>query len=160
MGIGPPPISPTSEMVWCGARNGRLVTRAVRPPGRPATRGMRVVSRVSARLLFGPRLARRAARPDMPPWRPQEGPPGVRFSGTLERQVCAYPPCNGYVFGLLASCSPRRFRVRLWGGSRGAPITDQIGEWRCGGAGENAGRCSRRGEDRRSTPARRSGLHP
>jgi hypothetical protein len=34
----PPPISPTSEMVWCGARKGRLVTSAVRAPVRPATR--------------------------------------------------------------------------------------------------------------------------
>ena len=32
-----PPISPTSEMVWCGARNGREVTTAVRAPVRPAT---------------------------------------------------------------------------------------------------------------------------
>jgi hypothetical protein len=28
----PPPISPTSERVWCGARNGRVVTKAVRSP--------------------------------------------------------------------------------------------------------------------------------
>jgi hypothetical protein len=41
-----PPIRPTSEIVWCGARQGRVVTNAVRSPVRPATRGMRVVSRL------------------------------------------------------------------------------------------------------------------
>jgi hypothetical protein len=40
-GTWPPPIRPTSEMVWCGARQGRVVTTAVRPPVRPATRGRR-----------------------------------------------------------------------------------------------------------------------
>ena len=29
MGIWPPPIKPRSEIVWCGARNGRVVTQAV-----------------------------------------------------------------------------------------------------------------------------------
>jgi hypothetical protein len=33
----PPPISPASEMVWWGARHGRVVTHAVRSPVRPAT---------------------------------------------------------------------------------------------------------------------------
>jgi hypothetical protein len=32
MGIWPPPISPTAEMVWCGARQGRVVTTAARWP--------------------------------------------------------------------------------------------------------------------------------
>jgi hypothetical protein len=31
-------------VVWCGARHGRVGTRAVRPLVRPVTRGMRVVS--------------------------------------------------------------------------------------------------------------------
>jgi hypothetical protein len=31
-----PPINPTSEIVWCAARNGRVITNAVRPPIRPA----------------------------------------------------------------------------------------------------------------------------
>jgi hypothetical protein len=46
-----PPISLTSEMVWCGARHGRVVTTAVRSPVRPATRWMRVVSIASARVV-------------------------------------------------------------------------------------------------------------
>jgi hypothetical protein len=33
----PPPISPASEMVWWGARHGRVVSRLARP-GRPARR--------------------------------------------------------------------------------------------------------------------------
>jgi hypothetical protein len=37
-GRWPPPITPTSEIVCCGARNGHVVTKAVRPPVRPATR--------------------------------------------------------------------------------------------------------------------------
>jgi hypothetical protein len=49
----PPPISPTSEMVWCGARNGRVVMRAVRAPVRSATPGMRVVSMASAKVMSG-----------------------------------------------------------------------------------------------------------
>jgi hypothetical protein len=40
-------------MVWWGARNGRVVTQAVRAPVRPATRGRRVVSRASAGLSAG-----------------------------------------------------------------------------------------------------------
>jgi hypothetical protein len=51
IGMWPPPISPASEMVWWGARNGRVVTKAVRSPVRPATRWIRVVSRASARDL-------------------------------------------------------------------------------------------------------------
>jgi hypothetical protein len=37
IGTWPPPIRPTSERVWWGARQGRVVTRAVRAPVRPAT---------------------------------------------------------------------------------------------------------------------------
>jgi hypothetical protein len=49
IGTWPPPISPASEMVWWGARHGRVVTNAVRSPVRPPTRWMREVSRASAR---------------------------------------------------------------------------------------------------------------
>jgi hypothetical protein len=41
-----PLISLTVEIVWWGARYGLVVTTAVRSPVRPATRWMRVVSRV------------------------------------------------------------------------------------------------------------------
>jgi hypothetical protein len=37
MGSRPPPITPTSEMVWCGAQNGRVVMTALCPPVRPTT---------------------------------------------------------------------------------------------------------------------------
>jgi hypothetical protein len=30
-GTWPPPISPTAELVWCGARTGPVMTTAVRP---------------------------------------------------------------------------------------------------------------------------------
>jgi hypothetical protein len=52
-GTCPPPISPTAEIVWWGARNGRVVTKAVRSPGRPATRWMRVMSMASGRVSSG-----------------------------------------------------------------------------------------------------------
>jgi hypothetical protein len=57
----PPPISPASEIVWWGARHGRVVTRAVRAPVRPATRWMRVVSKASARLIAGRGVVRQRA---------------------------------------------------------------------------------------------------
>jgi hypothetical protein len=38
IGTWPPPISPASERVWWGARNGRVVTHAVRSPVRPMSR--------------------------------------------------------------------------------------------------------------------------
>jgi hypothetical protein len=68
-GIGtcPPPISPTSALVWWGARNGRVVTRAVRSPVRPATRWMRVVSRASGRVIAGRMVVSRRTSLDLPP---------------------------------------------------------------------------------------------
>lgn len=44
IGICPPPISSTSEIVWWGAGKGRVVTREVQSPGRPATQWMSVDS--------------------------------------------------------------------------------------------------------------------
>jgi hypothetical protein len=48
-GIGTCPHRSGPHPRWCGARHGRVVTRTVRSPVRPATRGMRVVSRGSTR---------------------------------------------------------------------------------------------------------------
>jgi hypothetical protein len=62
----PPPISPASEMVWWGARNGRVVTNAVRSPVRPATRWIRVVSTASARDIPGTMVVSRRASIDLP----------------------------------------------------------------------------------------------
>jgi hypothetical protein len=61
-----PPISPTAEIVWCGARQGRVVTHAVRSPVRPATRWMRVVSRASGRVMAGRMVVSRCASIDLP----------------------------------------------------------------------------------------------
>jgi hypothetical protein len=53
IGTWPPPISPASEMVWWGARNGRVVTKAMRSPVRSARLWIRVVSMASARVIAG-----------------------------------------------------------------------------------------------------------
>ena len=66
IGTWPPPISPASEMVWWGARHGRVVTNAVRSPVRPATRWIRVVSRASARVIAGRIVVSRRASIDLP----------------------------------------------------------------------------------------------
>jgi hypothetical protein len=47
-------------------RPGRVGTRAVRAPVRPATRGMRVVSRASARRIVGRMVVSRRASLDVP----------------------------------------------------------------------------------------------
>jgi hypothetical protein len=51
---------------WWGARNGRVVTRVVRSPVRPATRWMRVVSRASARTVAGRMVVSRLASMAVP----------------------------------------------------------------------------------------------
>jgi hypothetical protein len=61
-----PPADPASEMVWWGARHGRVVTNAVRSPVRPATRWIRVVSMASARIIAGRMVVSRGARIDLP----------------------------------------------------------------------------------------------
>ena len=49
-----------------GARNGRVVTKAVRSPVRPATLWMRVVSMASARVMAGRMVVSRRASIDLP----------------------------------------------------------------------------------------------
>ena len=66
IGTWPPPISPTSEKVWWGARNGRVVTKAIRSPVRPATLWIRVVSMASARDIAGRMVVSRRASIDSP----------------------------------------------------------------------------------------------
>jgi hypothetical protein len=65
-GTWPPPISPASEMVWWGARHGRVVTHAVRSPVSRATRWIRVVSMALARVIAGRMVVSRWARVDLP----------------------------------------------------------------------------------------------
>src|SRR5262245_39819652 len=62
-------------MVWCGARNGRVVTKAVRSPVRPATLWIRMVSMVSARVIAGGMVVSRRASLDWPALA-GEGPAG------------------------------------------------------------------------------------
>jgi hypothetical protein len=59
-GTCPPPISPTSEIVWCGARNGRVVSRA------------------SASVIFGRIVVSRRASIDFP----TPGEPTTRTFGS------------------------------------------------------------------------------
>ena len=66
MGRCPPPITPTSAIVWCGARNGRVVMQEVRPPVRPAIRWIRVVSLGAANFLSGRMVVRQSASFDLP----------------------------------------------------------------------------------------------
>jgi hypothetical protein len=40
-------------MVWCGARNSRVVMQAVWRPVKPATRWMQVVSMAAVRIMSG-----------------------------------------------------------------------------------------------------------
>ena len=60
LGIVPPPTSPASEMVWCGARNGRTATSA-RPSSTPVTLWILVVSRASGRVRSGRMVGSRLA---------------------------------------------------------------------------------------------------
>jgi hypothetical protein len=62
----PSPISPVAEMVRWGARQGRVVTHAVRSPVRPTMRWIRVVSMASARVIAGRMVVRRRASIDLP----------------------------------------------------------------------------------------------
>ena len=60
-GTWPPPIIPTSEMVWWGARHGWVVTNAVRSTMRPPTLWIRVVSMASVRGIAGSMVVSRRA---------------------------------------------------------------------------------------------------
>jgi hypothetical protein len=66
LGPWPPPIRLASETAWWEARHGRVVTTAVRPPVRAATRWIRVVSRASARVTADRRVGSRRAGFDVP----------------------------------------------------------------------------------------------
>jgi hypothetical protein len=66
IGTWPPPIRPASEMGWWGARNGRVVTKAVRSPVSPATLWIRVVSMASASVIAGRMVVSRRASMGVP----------------------------------------------------------------------------------------------
>jgi hypothetical protein len=64
-----------------GARKGRVVTTAVRPPVRATTRWIRVLSRASARLIAGGMVVRRRASIDFPA-------PGGPMSRRIRSNAC------------------------------------------------------------------------
>jgi hypothetical protein len=99
---------PQGGMTWCGARNGRVVTTAVRPPVRPATRWMRVVSRAAARLMAGRMVARRRASLNVP----APGGPVPRRPPAQARDALARPRA-------CASYDPIRLDEEGWGKSSG-----------------------------------------
>src|SRR6266699_3617348 len=107
MGSWPPPIRPTSAMVWWGARKVRVVT-AVRPLVRPATRGMWVVSIAAARRIAGRTVARRRASLDIP----APGGPVPRRPPAHARDALARPRA-------CASYDPIRLDEEGWGKSSG-----------------------------------------
>jgi hypothetical protein len=81
IGTWPPPISPASEMVWWGARHGRIMTHAVCAAVKAATRWMRVVSIASARVIAG------AASTCPPQWRQAGGDYGPEPLGALQPSI-------------------------------------------------------------------------
>jgi hypothetical protein len=117
LGIWPPPISPTSERVWWGARHGRVVTNAVRAPVRPATRGMRVVSRASARVIAGRMVVSRRASLDFP----TPGGPSSRTLGS-ERPHSVHPNMQRSMTCQPMSLLPRRR------GEHGSPRSTRRGQ--------------------------------
>src|SRR5437016_4128721 len=60
-GYDPPPINPASEIVWCGARNGRRATSDSPSGSTPATEWILVVSSASSRPILGRIVGRRRA---------------------------------------------------------------------------------------------------
>jgi hypothetical protein len=76
VGTWPPPIKPTSEIVWCGARHGRVMTHAMRSSVRPATPCVCVMSIAAPRVIAGKMVVRRGASLDVPA-------PGGPMSRTL-----------------------------------------------------------------------------
>jgi hypothetical protein len=93
-GIMPPPISPASEMVWCGERNGRCVTSPCSASSTPATEWILVVSSASSKLsgarIDGSRLASMVF--------PEPGGPIIRM---------LWPPAAATSSARLATCCPR-----------------------------------------------------
>src|SRR5438445_3401471 len=60
-GYDPPPINPASEIVWCGARNGRRATNDSPSGSTPATEWILIVSSASSRPILGRIVGRRRA---------------------------------------------------------------------------------------------------
>ena len=65
-GVAPPPTRATSEMVWCGARNGRCEMSDIPLPNLPAMLCICVVSRLSPNDSGGKIEGRRLAIIDLP----------------------------------------------------------------------------------------------
>src|SRR5213594_3627917 len=92
-GYEPPPINPASEIVWCGARNGRRATSDSPTGSTPATEWIFVVSSASSRLIFGRMVGSRRASIVFPD-------PG----GPIIRMLC--PPAAATSSARLACACP------------------------------------------------------
>ena len=103
----PPPISPHPRG-WWGARNGRVVTNAVRSPVRPATRWIRVVSMASARVIAGRMVVSRRASIDFPA---PGGPSRRTFWAQRLHHVQRHRLSSGADY-LPFTCSPHHSIVR------------------------------------------------
>jgi len=82
-GIVPPPMSPASDVEWCGARNGRVATSARSRFSSPAMLWIFDVSMASSRLMSGRIDGSRRARSDLPD-------PG----GPIRRRLCTKCPLH------------------------------------------------------------------
>lgn len=100
-GLSPPPTSATSEMVWCGARNGRCAMSDVPRGSLPATLCICVVSRLSARVRGGSMDGRRFAIMDLPLpggptmmrlWPPAAATSSARFTDSCPRTSAKSSP--------------------------------------------------------------------
>ena len=93
-GMIPPPISPASEIVWCGARNGRVLTNPAAASSTPATLWILVVSSASSNVSGGNTPETRLASMVLPE-------PG----GPIIRMLC--PPAQAISKARLAVNCPR-----------------------------------------------------
>ena len=143
-GTVPPPTRPGGEIVWCGARNGRVSTRPP-PECRPAIEWMRVTSIASARVSGGRIDGTRRAIIVLPV-------PGGPCRNRL------WPPAAATrIAGSSASC-PRTSLMS--GGSRAAALVRlrrRLGERRHrGAAGEDVRHLVQRARRRRPRSPRRA----
>ena len=93
-GMMPPPISPASEIVWCGERNGRTLTSPAAASSTPATLWILVVSSASSKVSGGRMPETRLASMVLPE-------PG----GPIIRMLC--PPAQAISSARLAVNCPR-----------------------------------------------------
>ena len=88
----PPPTSPTSEIVWCGARNGGRTTGSPLGPSEPAIEWIMVTSSTSLRSSGGRIVGRRRASIVLPvpggPMNSRLCPPAAAISRARRPRSC------------------------------------------------------------------------